>query len=161
MQREQCSQWLNTRTFIIPDTWTQSTGLTYLGGGNGGTFGYALLIVTSLRCLSGCSDGNSLSFPFSLVFVRYNCQPWGVSLSDVDFRVSILIVKLLITSYQFWNTRVYYFLFIVILFFYCYCDNCYQFCLLYCFYYVFGIVSFYIYLWKCRFENILPNYINF
>lgn len=114
MQREQCSQWLNTRTFIIPDTWTQSTGLTYLGGGNGGTFGYALLIVTSLRCLSGCSDANSLSFPFSLGFVRYNCQPWGVSLSDVDFRVWILIVKLLITSYQSWNTRVYYFLFIVI-----------------------------------------------
>lgn len=114
MQREQCSQWLNTRTFIIPDTWTQSTGLTYLGGGNGGTFGYALLIVTSLRYLSGCSDGNSLSFPFSLVFVRYNCQPRGVSLPDVDFRVSILTVKLLITSYQYWNTRVYYFFFIVI-----------------------------------------------
>lgn len=125
MQREQCSQWLNTRTFIIPDTWTQSTGLTYLGGGNGGTFGYALLIVTSLRYLSGCSDGNSLSFPFSLVFVRYNCQPRGVSLPDVDFRVSTLTVKLLITSYQYWNTRVYYFFFIVIViivinfFFYC------------------------------------------
>lgn len=65
---------LERSLFLIP-------GVTYLGGGKRGNLWlYPLLIVTSLRYLSACSDGNSLSFPFSPVFVRYNCQPTrGVS----------------------------------------------------------------------------------
>lgn len=68
---------LERSLFLIP-------GVTYLGGGKRGNLWlYPLLIVTSLRYLSACSDGNSLSFPFSPVFVRYNCQPTrGVSLFD-------------------------------------------------------------------------------
>lgn len=68
---------LERSLFLIP-------GVTYLGGGKRGNLWlYPLLIVTSLRYLSACSDGNSLSFPFSPVFVRYNCQPArGVSLFD-------------------------------------------------------------------------------